>query len=229
MLLRKKRLNLVGAGDLALASVISNISNDSFLTDAALGATLGLAENKILGARQLGRGTKAGLSSLLEAGEEGGLEKNKTRFGQTEVIDVVDGKKENLVPEITMTERLNEGIPAGLLGLLGTGFSGGNVNIGLPGSGLSMDQAMDLTAQSNMMGNPTGNAVTTPVNTGIAGLQPESNQGPLVGEVLTPFGPNRPKTGTETKIINDAEIIYDAPVNANEFGGTQVSCQPIHR
>ena len=218
---KKEAAKFGGAGDLALASVISNISNDSFLTDAALGATLGLAENKILGARSIGKGTKALGSGFFEALEEGGFEKNKTRLGLTDAIDMVDGKKKNLVPEITMTERLNEGIPAGLLGLLGTGFSGGNANIGLPGSGLSMDQAMDLTAQSNMMGNPTGNAVTTPVNTGIAGLQPESNQGPLVGEVLTPFGPNRPKTGTETKIINDAEIIYDAPVNANEFGGTQ--------
>ena len=100
----------------------------------------------------------------------------------------------------------------------------GAANVDASGINSGINQWILVLGQEvtiNLNGGQTGTALTTPVNTGIAGLQPESNQGPLVGEVLTPFGPNRPKTGTETQIINDAEIIYDAPINANEFGGTQ--------
>jgi len=242
---KKEAAKFDGSGDLALASVISNISNDNFATDAALGATLGLAESKILGARNINKALRPAYTGVLEGFEEGGVEKDKTRFGLTEALDIVDGAKAPIVPEVTMQQRLDEGLPAAALGLLTSGFAGGT-NVGAPNSGLDINQAMDLTAQSNMLGNQQ-RALTTPINTGIAGLQPESNINLIEdAEVIRQIAP--PKTLTlksgetvpldgRNYVLSDGTIFMgeNAGVNpqgsnfnprggrtpANEFAGTE--------
>ena len=179
-----------GNNDLALAAAKKSANVDNIVSDVLSGAAIGAAQAKLgpgLGRQFFGEGLSEGvLEQQLMA------ENIDRQFDPTEEFGIGANP--------TMQQMINEGVVAGILG-----------------EGVSSSGAPVITAPntSGTIEN-TGTSLTTPLNTGIASLQPESNQGPLVGELMKDNvlrAPRKGFRGLNTAPMEDAVILTEEQLN----------------
>ena len=190
-----------GNNDLALAAAKKSANVDNIVSDVLSGAAIGAAQAKLgpgLGRQFFGEGVSEGvLEQQLMA------ENIDRQFDPTEEFGIGANP--------TIQQMINEGVVAGILGE-GVSSSGAPVITAPNTSGVSPGTTEGTTEQT--LG--TGTALTTPINTGIASLQPESNQGPLVGEVMKDNvlrAPRKGFSGLNTAPMEDAVILTEEQLN----------------
>ena len=201
-----------GNNDLALAAAKKSANVDNIVSDVLSGAAIGAAQAKLgpgLGRQFVGEGVSEGvLEQQLMA------ENIDRQFDPTEEFGIGANP--------TIQQMINEGVVAGILGE-GVSSSGAPV-ITAPNTSNVSSGTTENTVEQTL---GTGTALTTPMNTGIASLQPESNQGPLVGEVMKDNvlrAPRKGFSGLNTAPLEDAVILTEQQLiapPANEFAGTE--------
>jgi hypothetical protein len=207
-----------GNNDLALAAAKKSANVDNIVSDVLSGAAIGAAQAKLgpgLGRQFFGEGLSEGvLEQQLMA------ENIDRQFDPTEEFGIGANP--------TIQQMINEGVVAGILGE-GVSSSGAPVITAPNTSGVRSGTTGGTTEQT--LG--TGTALTTPLNTGIASLQPESNQGPLVGEVMKDNvlrAPRKGFSGLNTAPMEDAVILTEQQLiapPANEFAGTETLANQV--
>ncbi len=201
-----------GNNDLALAAAKKSANVDNIVSDVLSGAAIGAAQAKLgpgLGRQFFGEGVSEGvLEQQLMA------ENIDRQFDRAEEFGIGANP--------TIQQMINEGVVAGILGE-GVSSSGAPV-ITAPNTSGATEGTTENTVEQTL---GTGTALTTPINTGIASLQPESNQGPLVGEVMRDNvlrAPRKGFSGLNTAPLEDAVILTEQQLiapPANEFAGTE--------